>query len=706
MSRLVPPEPPPTTRAAPGDVATSGTSRRSRVVGVVGAGVVAILALSVVHLTQGTSSVGAVDLLRLLSGQGTDETTAVLVASRVPRLLAGVLVGVGLGVAGTALQSLARNPLASPDTLGIDAGAYLAVVVTATFGISLPVLPAGGVAFAGGLATAALVLAMSSGPGAASPTRLVLAGSAVGLAMWAFSTFLLLLDPEGTIGLFAWRAGSLVQTGLDGVAQMAPIVAVGVVGCLLLARRLDLLALGDDTASVLGVHVGRSRLLVVVLAVLLSASAVAVAGPVGFVGLAAPALVRLAGARMPEIHRHRVLFPLGGLAGVIVVLGADVLLRAVLGGQAGVEVPTGVVTSIFGAGVLVWLATRYRDSGHTRQPPATIGAGARTRRRFVTVLAVAIVAVVGGSFVGMLAGDTMVLGGDLANWVRGTSGRAVTLVLDARLPRVGAAVLAGAALGIAGAIVQGVCRNPLAEPGLLGITGGAGVGAVLVITLVPHAGIWTLTGAAALGALLAFALVYGLSARTGLSTDRLVLIGIGVWSATTAMITLILVLTNPWNLAMALTWLSGSTYGRTLPQLLPVVVVLVLVTPPTMAVHRHLDLLAIDDDTPRVLGVRLARTRLAALTGGALLTATAVSAIGVVGFVGLVAPHAARALVGSRHARVIPVAGLLGAALVSIADTVGRTIIAPGQIPAGILTAMLGTPYFVWLLWRSRTSTR
>jgi iron complex transport system permease protein len=115
-----------------------------------------------------------------------------------------------------------------------------------------------------------------------------------------------------------------------------------------------------------------------------------------------------------------------------------------------------------------------------------------------------------------------------------------------------------------------------------------------------------------------------------------------------------------------------------------------------------MDLLALDDDTPRVLGVRLERSRLLVLAGAAVLTATALSAIGVVSFVGLVAPHLARALVGGLHVRVLVVAGLLGAVLVSLADTVGRTVIAPAQIPAGLVTALVGTPYFVYLLWRSR----
>lgn len=672
----------------------------SRVVVVFGVGALILVWLAIVHLTQGTSAVGARDLIDVVTGRGASEAHAVLVASRLPRLAAGLLVGAALGLAGTVLQSVARNPLAAPDTLGVDAGAYFALVVTAAFGVSLPVIPAGGVAFAGGLVAAGLVLGLSAG-GASGPTRLVLAGSAVGMALFSASTFLLILDPEGTVGLYAWRAGSLSQTGLDGVTRMAPFVVASVLGCMVAARRLDLLALGDDTASTLGIRVGRTRATLIVLAVFLTACSVAVAGPLGFVGLAAPALVRLAVARFPEMNRHRVLLPFGALAGVLVVLAADVLLRALLGGQYGVQVPTGVVTSIFGAGVLVWVASRYRDPGRTASAPS-VTSGVRSRRRFVLTSLAAGGAVVSAGLAGMLGGDTWVLLGDLSNWVNGASSAGLTFVLDARLPRVVGALAAGSALAVAGTIVQGVSRNPLAEPGLLGITGGAGVGVVAVITLKPGAGIWTVAAAAAIGALTAFAGVYGLSARGGLSTDRLVLIGIGVWSGSMAVVTVILIMTSPWNLALALTWLSGSTYGRTLPQIIPVLVALVAVLPVAIAGHRRLDLMALDEDTPRLLGMALGRDRLVSLICAVLLTAAAVSAVGVIGFVGLVAPHAARALVGSHHRRALPVAALLGAALVSVADTVGRSVIAPGQIPAGLVTALIGTPYFLWLLWKTR----
>lgn len=180
------------------------------------------------------------------------------------------------------------------------------------------------------------------------------------------------------------------------------------------------------------------------------------------------------------------------------------------------------------------------------------------------------------------------------------------------------------------------------------------------------------------------------------------LIGIGVWYGTTALTTFVLLRSNPWDTPKIYTWLSGTTYGRIWEQVIPLVIVLVIALPFVLAQRRDLDILAMDEDTPRLVGIRLERTRLALLAAAALLAALSVTAVGVVGFVGLVAPHAARALVGARHARVIPVAVLLGAVLVGVADAIGRTVLAPAQLPAGLVVALIGAPYFVWLLWRSR----
>lgn len=664
-------------------------------------GLVVATLLAAVHVTQGSASVGLPELLGLLFGGSDDQSAAVLVASRMPRLAAGVLIGVALGVAGLVMQSVTRNVLASPDTLAVNAGSYLAIVAVAAFGVALPIAGGGAVAFAGGLAAAAVVLGLSAGRGRGGGTvRLVLAGSAIALALDALTTMLLLLHPERTEGLYAWSKGTLAQTGMTPMLQLGPVVLLGAAALFLFARQFDLMALGDDTATVLGVRVRRTRLIGIVIAVLLSAAAVTVAGPIGFVGLAAPAIVRLIAARVPGMQKHVLLIPASAVMGVVIVLGADVLLRLAFGGQAAVEVPTGVVTTIFGAVFLVALALRARASSDSGTG-FVVGAGLSPRGRRLVLVASAVLLVV-LAFVSLLLGDAKMLGGDVLNWITGQAGPLVEFVMNTRAPRVAAAILAGAALALAGTVVQAVSRNPLAEPAILGVTGGAGVGAVLVITLWPLATFLGVTLGGLAGAALAAAIVFGLALRGGLASTRLILIGLGVSAAAGAITSMLIIATDPYNAAKALTWMSGSTYGRTFPQLLPLLVVVLISVPLLASARRELDLLAFDDDTPRVLGVRLGSARLGLLAVSVALTATAVSAVGVIGFVGLVAPHAARALVGSRHALVLPLAALLGAVLVCVADTLGRTLIAPGQLPAGLLTAVVGAPYFVWLLWRTR----
>ncbi|XVS65604.1 iron ABC transporter permease [Actinosynnema sp. CA-299493] len=665
------------------------------------AGVVALIAvLSAVHLTQGTASTGVLDLLAALAGDGDAQTLAVLEGSRVPRLLAALLLGVALGVAGAGMQLVARNPLASPDTLAVNAGSHLAVVAIAAFGLSLPTLPAGAAAFVGGLAASAVVLGLSGG-GSTSP-RLVLVGSAVMLTLQSATILLLLMYEQETTGLFAWGSGSLTVSDLDATAQMTPVVVVAVAALLVMGRSLDVLALGDDNATVLGLRVRRTRVGAVLLTVALTAAAVTIAGPIGFVGLSAPVITRLLTPLVPGLGKHRVLLPFSGLVGVVIVLGADVLLRAIMGSAAAVRVPTGVMTTVLGAVVLIWLARRGRSGGTPRQAPAgRVGVATSTRRLVVTSVVLGVL-LVAAPAVGLMLGDRVVLLGDLANWFAGRTGTALTFVVDQRLPRVLAALVAGAALAVAGCGIQSVSRNPLAEPGLLGITAGAGLAAIALITAVPMAGAWHIAGAAGVGAVVAFALVYGLAWRSGLDSDRLVVIGIAMWSAGMALITLLIVTSDPWNTAKALTWMSGSTYGRTVEQVVPTALALALLTPLLWARHRELDLHSLDEDTPRVLGMRVERSRLVILLAAGVLAATAVSAIGVVAFVGLVAPHLARSLVGGRHARVLPVAAAVGAVLVSAADTVGRTVIAPAQVPAGLVIALIGTPYFVLVMWRTR----
>ena len=211
--------------------------------------------------------------------------------------------------------------------------------------------------------------------------------------------------------------------------------------------------------------------------------------------------------------------------------------------------------------------------------------------------------------------------------------------------------------------------------------------------------------AAFAGGAIAFALVYAVSWSDGVSPTRLALVGVGV-SAAAASLTTMMVVQADFSMTTALAWLSGSTYAKEwgdVPRLLPWVALLL---PLSWITARWLDVMALGDDLPRAVGIPLERARLALLGIAVGLAAAAISTVGAIGFVGLIAPHAARILLPGRHRQLIPYTALLGAILVVVADTTGRSLVPPAEIPSGLITAMIGTPYFLWLLSRTRGAAR
>ncbi len=687
--------------AGPGGRGSSGIPGPGRGWAVLGLGAALLVAVAVWELCQGYAPYGLRELLDVLGGGGSTEVRAVFDGGRFPRAQAGLLVGAALGMAGTLFQTATRNPLSEASTLGVNAGAWLAVVATAVFGLDLTGLPRGGVAFAGGLVAAGLVFAIAT-TGGATPTRLVLTGTAVHYAFAAVAAFLLLMHEQQAAGLFFWGQGSLNQVnGVKGL-QFLPLVALAGLAATALGPRLDLLRLDDDSIRALGVRPLRARLTTIVAGVFLSAAAVSVAGPLSFVGLLAPHAVRRLG-----VIRHRLLLPCTAVWGAALVLAADAAVQQVRGGTLFSELPAGIATALLGAPLLLVLARGITAGalGAGAGPGTTGGARARRASRRIgpgsaTAAAVAVLALV--VLLGLAYGETEVgVGRALAVLAGGGDDLDRITVLDDRLPRVLVAFLAGAALAVAGAVLQAVGRNPLAEPGLVGVTGGAGVGALGLLILFPTAPVALVPLAAFVGAMVALGIVLAVAWRGGLAPERLLLVGVAMAAFTVAVTDLLVVLSGP-KLAAALVWLTGSTYARStadIGALAPWVGVLV---PALWLAGRHLDLLALGEDAPRALGMRLDRARIGLLALGVLLAAAAVATVGSIGFVGLIAPHVARSVAGNHHRRLIPLAALLGGALVVTADLLGRVVNQPRGVPSGLVVALVGTPFFLALLWRDR----
>ncbi|MBL8670351.1 MAG: iron ABC transporter permease [Alphaproteobacteria bacterium] len=331
---------------------------------------------------------------------------------------------------------------------------------------------------------------------------------------------------------------------------------------------------------------------------------------------------------------------------------------------------------------------RSRGAGDARALAACIAAAAAIAVLVLLALSVGRYPVPPGALVAVLTGSA--------------PAEIVTVVWQIRLPRIAGALAVGAALAAAGAAYQAMFRNPLVAPDILGVSSGAGLGAVLGI--VAGAGIWEIQLASFAGGLCAVGLVYIAAAAVprGDPTLVLVLAGVVVGALFHAGIALATALADPYTELPAITfWLLGSLAGATradMARLLPLVLVALV---PLVLLRWRINVMSLGDEEASALGVPVAKVRMAAIAAATLMTAAAVASAGVVGWVGLVVPHAARLIVGPGFGRLLPLAALLGAGYMLAIDTLARSLVAT-ELPLGVLTAVVGAPVFLLLLARAR----
>jgi iron complex transport system permease protein len=271
-----------------------------------------------------------------------------------------------------------------------------------------------------------------------------------------------------------------------------------------------------------------------------------------------------------------------------------------------------------------------------------------------------------------------------------------------RLPRALVAVLVGVALAVSGAILQGLTRNDLAAPDIIGINAGAGLAAVTLIVAFPSVSAAYLPPAAFGGALLVALLLYTLAWRGSSSPIRLILIGVGLSAVAMALTTLMITFGDIYQVSQALVWLTGSVYGRSWKEISTLLPWLLVFLPLALVRFRHLNVLSLGDEVAKSLGSRIELERGLLVLCSVALAASAVATAGTIAFVGLMAPHIARRLVGPAHGGLLPVSAMTGGTMVLLADFVGRTIFAPVEIPCGIVTAVVGAPFFLYLLYKTR----
>lgn len=651
----------------------------------------------VLSLGLGTLALAAVTLLlagpvshvlaRPVAPTGYDVERMVLIYATLPRLVIAVLCGAGLAASGAILQQVLRNPLASPTTLGVDAGARLALTLATLLSPSLLGFGRDLVALLGSAVSTLLVFLLVRRRGF-SALSIVLAGLVVSLYCGALSAMLILVKDRVLASLFIWGNGSLSQQSWEPSIALAWRLAILSVPLVFLIRPLSLLDLGDDSVRALGLSVGQLRGAAIGIAAGFSAFVTSAVGVIGFVGLVAPLLARLAGART---FSARVLW--STLIGALVLLLTDATLQ-VIAGASSEFVPTGAVTAVLGSPLLLLLLPKLSPASASSHPAFVPGIRGPPRP-FRIPAAMALVAL-------LLLVALAVLVGRAPN----AAWQLVSLdqwdqVMTWRLPRVVAAAGAGALLGAAGTILQRMTGNEMASPEVLGVSAGAILAVALslfVFGQVQHASV-----AATIGGIVVLSAILVIGSRSRFAPERVLLAGIALNALIDAVVGVLSATGDP-RAIMLLGWMSGSTSGTAPGEALQVGVAAAILVAASLLTRRWLEILPLGDPQASALGVPLTRSRFLLLLLAALMTAAATPIIGPLTFVGLMAPHIVLAVGIRRPLPALSGAAAAGAAVMATADWLARTAAFPVQLPTGLVAAMVGAPFLMVLLHRRATS--
>lgn len=606
----------------------------------------------------------------------TDANPLLFHYSFLPRIVVALLAGAGLGLSGWLCQLLLRNPLAEPATLGIASGAQLGFACATLLGAGI--MWQQGMTLLGGALCASLVFTLSLRQ-QFSPITLLLSGVMIGLLCSALQSVLVLFFHEQLQNVFLWSSGSLSQNDWAVARQLWPMLALVLLGTLLMARPLNLLRLSDHMADSMGGDSRRIRLLGLLLVTLLTAWLVNAVGTIGFIGLFAPQFCRL----LPHVRfiPHLLL---------VMVMGALLLLLcdqlALWGERFGYQVTAGNVTAIAGIPFMLAVIAKARfvsmPAIHARQQARR---GFQPRKGIAVFLALIIIAALCFALTRHAQG-WHISWHDPQGW---------------RWPRVMVAACAGALLAGAGVILQRMTGNPLASPEVLGVNSGAACAVVLTLMLT-NTGIGPqLFPAALLGAGVSLLLLMFFIVKSGAQTARMLLAGTLLSAFSGALITFLLASGDPRSIQIV-SWLSGSTWRATADSALLGAVIVLLALPLATLLTRWLHILPLGAGQAAALGVPVRLAQAMLLVYCALLSATATLLVGPMSFVGLLAPQLVQRLGIQKPLLLFACASVAGAVLMMLADFLGRFMIWPFQLPAGLLATVLGAPVFIALLNREK----
>lgn len=636
--------------------------------------------------------------LQLLSNNGTYElfhnlveykTSDVLLwYSALPRYMAAIMAGSSLALAGCLFQESSRNPLASPNLLGIGAGAHLALIVSIVFFPTLIGPPKILASLIGGGVAACIVFGLTYKH--SDPIRIIFAGVAISFSLSALAAILSLYFDQSVSGMFLWGAGDVEQQGWLNVAILWKYLIMIIIWVFMISKVIRLYSLGDEMAQTLGVPVDLMRWSMIGLGVVLTACAVTLVGPISFIGLFVPNILRVLG------------FPIGKtFISLCLVLGALVLLLAdtitiVIEKYAYVNFPVGVLTAMLGAPILLWALLKLnRPSVNEDNKIVIRGLSKAVNMYYIFIFA----------FVAILAGFLFSDGMSIIKSIADGSLFAIGslnhfLYIDITLPRILLAVLAGGTLALSGLLFQGVIQNVLASPEVLGISQGATCMALMLLLFIPQSTWWSIQLAAFVGGIVAFLIVMFLSKKLKFNPLQLAMIGISL-GALYAAINAGLLAISGLQSAEVLRWLTGSFYGHGWQDVYHLGLIIIFTLPLCYFLSPWITSLSFGAEKAQTLGINIFAARFVLLFLATLQTSAVVASVGMLGFVGLMAPHLARMLGLTNPRKLVIVSFLIGSILTVFSDILSTWIFAPVEIPAGLIAPIIGTFYLLFLLYRN-----
>ncbi|MDY2947495.1 Fe(3+)-hydroxamate ABC transporter permease FhuB [Mannheimia indoligenes] len=601
---------------------------------------------------------------------------AAVKAALLPEMTTSFLAGGLLAIASSGLQHIVRNNLASDSTLAVSSGAQLALMIAVIFFSAAELFSSFWIALLGSLTAIVLVLFIAKAS-KLNPLTLILGGLIVNILFGAIASLLTLFYFDFLFGVMVWGSGSLLQDGWATSITLAITVVVAFFIFVLLSRPLTILSLDDEQARRLGAPVNLLRYFVILVCAAITALVVSKIGVIGFIGFAGASLAHFA-----KIRHLLLRLLIAFLAGGFLLFFTNNLI-GIVGKIYDTLLPVGAFTATLGAPLLIFLVLRQRKTQFEAASTAYFPVKRLNSWKLPILL------LCGGI---CLFGLLQIVAPTMNGWAISVD---ENLMSSYRLPRSLSAIATGAMLAVSGSLLQILTRNPMASPEVLGVSSGATIAAVLSFLLFPTLSSIGFLLFGVLGSLVVLALIMWLSRK--LQPSALMITGVSIGALVSGLMAIIQLSGSP-RLTAVISWLSGSTYYANPNTVWILLSVAILLISATLLFIKPLRLISLGETVSYHLGLEVKKVQMIVLLLIALMSAASTLAVGPMSFIGLMTPHLAKNLGAITPEKQLPVAALLGAMLMLTADWLGRYLIFPYEIGAGIIASILGGIYFLLLL--------